>query len=85
MRELNIISPLTRVSDIDPIFTPARHEEFLPIGMFKDMADIWVFAGMFPSRSQAIKNNHGGNIPVGFTDVIKKKRNLRITIWNPED
>lgn len=88
MREINIISESTSKRDIRLIFGD-NHDvvagEFLPLSMFKDMADIWAFLELFPSRSQAIKNNHGQSIPNGFTDIVKRKRGLRVTIWNCEE
>lgn len=75
MFELNIISQSTLSSDIEPIFGPCLpSDNWEPLQRFKDMADIWVLLGLFPSRSQAIKNNHGGDIPDGFTDIVKKKK-----------
>jgi hypothetical protein len=71
----------SKSKDIASLFGPFSGDEiFLPIESFRDMADIWNHVGMFPSRSQAIKNNHGGQIPLGFTDIIKKKKNIRVTI-----
>jgi len=86
MRELCIISESTTPRDIEMIFGPCEStDEFIPITAFRDMADIWVYAGFFPSRGQANKNNHGGDIPKGFTDIIKLKRGVRVTIWDCED
>lgn len=47
------------------------------------LQDIWVRVGMFSSKNLARKNGHGGEIPSGFSDtVVKKKRNIRVTILN---
>ena len=85
MKDFCIISESTTVRDIEMIFGPCNKDDvFLPLSMFKDMADIWKFVGLFPSKGQAIKNNHGGLMPEGFTDIIKKKRGVRVTIWDCE-
>lgn len=61
-------------------------EPVIEISPDKDMYDILVLAGIFPSKGQAKKNwaRTGAEIPKGFTDLtnIGKLRH-RITILNP--
>lgn len=60
-----------------------KHEENVFFDDTWKLEDVWVHVGLFKSKNQARKNNHGGPIPAGFSDtVIKKKRNIRVTILN---
>lgn len=84
MKEFIFINDKTTDRDMDSVLCPTN-EEIVSLSDIKDMADIWVKVGLFPSRTQAIKNNHGGEIPSGFTHLNKRKRGIDIVIWNPVD
>lgn len=52
----------------------------------KDMFDLLVMLGIFPSKGQAMKNwkKSGREIPIGFSDFEQiGKLNNRLTILNP--
>lgn len=86
MREFNFVHEDVLLKDIEAIFGPLEEDEENII--FQDefmMEDIWVKAGLFPSKSQARKNGHSGPIQKGFQDLWKKKKTLRVTILNVWD
>lgn len=63
-------------------------EDFIIVSADRDMFGILAEAGLFPSRSQAMKNwkRTGPEVPDGFTHIegIGKKRNS-IAIWKPKE
>lgn len=55
-------------------------------GCKKDMLDLLVILGAFPSRSQARKNWKltGAEIPTGWSMFFVGKHRRCLAIWNPE-
>lgn len=49
------------------------------------MEDVAVAVGIFPSKGQARKNGFGGELKEGFTDMVKTKKRINITILNKGD
>lgn len=82
MHEFNFIHKDLPESDRELFFGPLGGEEFIEFDDDWQMDDVWVRARFFASKSQARKNNHGGPIPAGFNDYIKKRRGIRVTILN---
>ena len=88
MREFNFVS--ADISDRDRLMIFADNNDDFGIDQvwfnldeFNDMESIWVKVGMFKSKGQARKNGHGGAIPKGFFDKVKRKQGIRLTIWSP--
>lgn len=83
MKEFNFIHVDLPLSDRESFFGPLEPCEMMHVFDDKtDMADIWVHVGLFPSKGRAKKNNHGGPVPDGWTDVVKKKQGIRVCILN---
>lgn len=84
----------TEVIVFDPLDLEGSEKMLGPVGAddikvslssVSDMAELWVLAGFFKTKTDARRNGHGGPIPKGFTDIVKRKRGIRLTIWNPAD
>lgn len=64
-------------------------EQWIEIEPTWTMAHIMVQAGVFPSLTQARKNGAEGEIPAGFTDIVrgkgKKRKEITILNWFEQD
>jgi len=71
----------SRRSDAE-LFFGQSPEDVIWLDGDKDMWDILVIAGVFPSRTQARKNGRAREIPEGWTDQRMGKLKHRICILN---
>lgn len=84
-KEFNFIKG-TEERDKELFFGPLTEDDkFSEIADDWTMANLVVLAGIFPSLSQARKNNFNKEIPKGFTDIFVGKLRTRITILNWRD
>jgi hypothetical protein len=70
----NFITPDLTEEDKDLFFGPLDGEEFIVIEENWTMAHLLHAAGVFPSVTQARKNNEDRPIPWGFTILTRGKR-----------
>lgn len=70
----NFITPDLTEEDKDLFFGPLDGEEFIVIEENWTMAHLLHAAGVFPSITQARKNNEDRPIPLGFTILTRGKR-----------
>lgn len=90
MQDLRVIINNKNVQDTDK-WNLFEDDEVMVIfpgnPRFKDMLDLLIHMGAFPSRSQARKNWKGPiEFPLGFNEFVaigKLKRSL--AIWNPSE
>ena len=82
MNELNIlIGNWWTESDKQLFFQPTKEDKFTILPETTTWADIAVLLNLFPSRTQAIKNNYNKQIEEGFTDKRIGKLKKRVTIF----
>ena len=74
----------SRRSDAELFFGQTPEEVFW-LDESKDLWDILVICGLFPSRSQARKNGRAKEIPSGWTDQRMGKLKHRICILNVQE
>jgi hypothetical protein len=65
---------------IDWVMSPVPDQDIIIRSSSKDMEDLAVEAGLFPSRGQARKNGFCGTIPWGLSMLGTKKN--RFWVWN---
>ena len=87
MMFLNIIVENGNVWDTDSanLFPGNERVDILWPGHGKDMFDLLVIIGAFPSKRQAKKNwtKTGPEIPLGWNEFVIGKRRRFLCIWNP--
>lgn len=78
MREFNFANKRCDPRDIKTLFCDDDLIIFFDDN-FK-YEDLWVKVGLFKSKSEARKNNHGGVIKPGWDSIIKKKQGISVFI-----
>ena len=76
---LNFITPNVTEEDKDLFF--GKGEKFIIIEEHWNMANLLHAAGIFPSVTQARKNNENDPIPCGFTIITRGKKAKRKVIF----
>lgn len=80
---MNIIinGPHVRPSDAEQLF---NDEEVIYLDD-KDMSQLMVEIGAYPSTSKARQAGRFGVIPTGWSDKFKATKKLVVWIWNPTE
>jgi len=90
--EINILIGDCTDADMKLFFQSTPEDLFHKLPITATWADIAVLVGLFPSRTQAMKNGYNLGIPDGFTDTYGSnpfrknrtgigKKNIRVTIF----
>ncbi len=86
MNFLNVIVESDHVLDTDrgSLFPDSEDVLIIRPGNNKDMFDLLVLLGAFPSRSQARKNWKGTQaIPEGWSEFFVGKKKRHLCCWRP--
>lgn len=80
-----VVVDKTRWADVEALFPADEEIMFISSGS-ADMLDLLLYAGCFPSKSQARKNWRGSPaIPEGWSEHWVGKKRRQICIWNPSE
>lgn len=82
-REYNFIHEIMPDTDKDLFFGPLKESDsFISFNDDFKLEHILVSCGIFPSLTQARKNIQNNKIPNGFSQILKKKQGILISILN---